>query len=143
MVYDTTTVPNTYHSSRVLSPVDLSRWINLIRDVLPARNGDLYLHFFPEAMNLSNEMLWTRSDLIEVFIENGFSILSHGTVDQEASPDFEVYFQKIMNRAYSDLALISDEAFKNGLSRMSEQRASLQGCPVREGVYYFVFQRRS
>ena len=64
-----------------------------------------------------------------------------GTVHQEASPNFDAYIRKIVSRVYSDLALISDEAFNSGIVRMKEACTSLGGGPVIEEVDYFVFQR--
>ena len=78
-----------------------------------------YLHFFPEAGRISRTMLWPRSTLVEHFTARGFVQLSQGTVSQEASPDFESYLRKIESRVYSDLALISDEAFDRGLAPMA------------------------
>jgi ubiquinone/menaquinone biosynthesis C-methylase UbiE len=100
-----------------------------------------YLRFFPEAMHLSREMLWPRWTLMEHFTVRGFAQLSQGTVRQEASPDFGAYLRKIESRVYSDLALISDEAFERGIARMKEACMSLGSGPVVEEVDYFVFQK--
>jgi ubiquinone/menaquinone biosynthesis C-methylase UbiE len=100
-----------------------------------------YLQFFPEAMHISQDMLWPRRTLVEQFTARGFATLSQGTVHQEASPDFETYLRKIESRVYSDLALIPDEAFDRGLARMKEACPSLGGGPVLEEVDYFVFRR--
>jgi len=100
-----------------------------------------YLQFFPEAMHISRNMIWPRSTWVEHFTSRGFAQLSQGTMLQEASPDFESYLRKIESRAYSDLALISDEAFARGIARMKEACASLGSGSVLEEVDYFVFQR--
>jgi hypothetical protein len=71
----------------------------------------------------------------------GFARLSQGTVRQEASPDVATYLTKIASRVYSDLALISEEAFARGIARMQEAGTSLGSGPVQEDVDYFVFQR--
>jgi ubiquinone/menaquinone biosynthesis C-methylase UbiE len=100
-----------------------------------------YLQFFHEAMHISRTMIWPRSTLVAHFTAGGFAQLSQGTVHQEASPDVEAYLKKIESRVYSDLALISDEAFARGIGRMKEAFASLGSGPVLEEVDYFVFQR--
>ncbi len=100
-----------------------------------------YLHFFPEAMHISQDMIWPRSTLVEHFTDRGFAKLSQGTVHQEASTDFEAYIRKIESRVYSDLALIPDEAFDRGIARMKEAFTSLESGPVLEDVDYFIFQR--
>jgi hypothetical protein len=86
-------------------------------------------------------MIWPRRTLVEHFTARGFAKRSQGTVQQEASPDFESYLRKIEGRVYSDLALISDEAFERGIARMKEACTSFEGGPVLEEVDYFVFQR--
>jgi ubiquinone/menaquinone biosynthesis C-methylase UbiE len=100
-----------------------------------------YLQFFPEAMHISRTILWPRSTLVQHFTARGFVQRSQGTVSQEASPDGDSYLRKIESRVYSDLALISDEAFARGIGKMKEERASLGNGPVLEEVDYFVFQR--
>ena len=87
-------------------------------------------------------MIWPRSTLVEHFTARGFTNLSQGTVRQQVSPDFEAYLRKIESRVYSDLALISDEAFGRGLARIKDAYTSLGGGPVLEDVGYFIFQRR-
>jgi ubiquinone/menaquinone biosynthesis C-methylase UbiE len=100
-----------------------------------------YLAFFPEALHISRNMIWPRSTLVEHFTSRGFAQLSHGTVQQEASPDVGAYLRKIESRVYSDLTLISDEAFDRGIARMKEACTSLEGGPALEEVDYCVFQR--
>ena len=100
-----------------------------------------YLKFFPEAMHISQDMLWRRSTIVEHFIARGFTLLSQGTVRQEASPNVVSYLGKIKSRVYSDLALISEEAFARGIARMHEAGTSLGSGPVLEEVEYFVFQK--
>jgi ubiquinone/menaquinone biosynthesis C-methylase UbiE len=123
---------------RVLQPHGIVFIRNYSLENLPSLP---YLQFFPEAMHISRTMLWPRTTLVEHFTARNFAQLSQGTVHQEASPDVESYFRKIESRAYSDLALISDEAFDRGIARMKEAGASLESGPVLEEVDYFVFQR--
>lgn len=101
-----------------------------------------YLRFFPEAMQLSRNMLWPRSTLIEYFTANGFTKLSQGTVHQETSPDLDGYLSKIESRVYSDLALIEDDAFERGMARIKDEGVSLGGGPILEEIDYFIFQKR-
>jgi ubiquinone/menaquinone biosynthesis C-methylase UbiE len=100
-----------------------------------------YLRFFPEAMQTSRDMLWSRRKMVERFTAGGFATLSQGTVCQESATDFASYLGKIENRVYSDLVLISDEAFNQGVARMKDAGASLGGGPILEEVDYFVFQK--
>jgi ubiquinone/menaquinone biosynthesis C-methylase UbiE len=100
-----------------------------------------YLRFFPEAMQVSREMMWPRRRLVEKFTAKSFTELAQGTVHQEASPDSESYIKKIESRVYSDLALIPDEAFYRGIARMTESCASLPERRIVEEVDYVVFQR--
>ncbi len=124
--------------ARVLQPHGIVFLRNYSRENLESL---YYLQFFPEAIQISREMIWPRSTFVESFRARGFALLSQGTVHQEASPDFEAYIRKISSRVYSDLALITDEAFHRGLARMKESGASLGDGPVMEDVDYFVFQR--
>jgi ubiquinone/menaquinone biosynthesis C-methylase UbiE len=123
---------------RVLQPHRIVFIRNYSRENLASLR---YLQFFPEAMHISRTMIWPRRTLVEQFTARGFTKLSQGTVRQEASPDFETYLRKIESRVYSDLALISDEAFDRGMARMKGACTSLGGGPVLEEVDYFVFQR--
>jgi ubiquinone/menaquinone biosynthesis C-methylase UbiE len=123
---------------RVLQP----RGIAFIRNYSLENLKSLhYLQFFPEAMQISREMVWPRDALIKHFIARGFAGLSQGTVHQKASPSYEAYMRKIENRVYSDLALISDEAFDLGVAKMKEACPSLESRPVMEEVDYFVFRK--
>jgi hypothetical protein len=92
-------------------------------------------------MQICREMIWPRHTLVENFTGRGFAKLSQGTVLQEASPDFESYLRKIDQRVYSDLALIPDEAFTQGVTRMKKARPLFGDGPVMEDVDYFVLQR--
>jgi ubiquinone/menaquinone biosynthesis C-methylase UbiE len=123
---------------RVLHPQGIVFIRNYSLENLPSLP---YLQFFPEAMHISRTMLWPRRTLVEHFTTRGFAELSQGTVRQEAAPDVAAYLRKIESRVYSDLALISDEAFDRGIVRMKEASTSLEGGPVLEEVDYFVFQR--
>lgn len=86
-------------------------------------------------------MIWPRRRLLETFTATKFALLTQGTLQQEASPDYEAYIRKIRSRVYSDLTLISDEVFHSGIARMTETCASLPDRPIIEEVDYFVFQR--
>lgn len=123
---------------RVLHPRGIMFIRNYSLENLPSLP---YLQFFPEAMHISRQMLWRRSMMVEYFTARGFARRSQGTVRQEASPDVATYLTKIASRVYSDLALISAEAFARGIARMQEAGTSLGSGPVQEDVDYFVFQR--
>jgi ubiquinone/menaquinone biosynthesis C-methylase UbiE len=100
-----------------------------------------YLQFFPDALEVSRKMMWSRNELVEQFTTKGFINLAQGTMHQEASPDFGAYLRKIESRVYSDLALIADEAFEQGFAKMKKAYTGLGDGPVMEEVDYFVFQR--
>jgi hypothetical protein len=61
--------------------------------------------------------------VVEHFTARGFATRSQGTVQQEASADFEAYLRKIESRVYSALALMLDAAFDQGIARMKELHA--------------------
>jgi ubiquinone/menaquinone biosynthesis C-methylase UbiE len=118
------------------------------RGILFIRNYSLenlkslhYLRFFPEAMQLSREMIWPRRRLVENLTARTFTELAQGTIHQEASRDYEAYIRKISSRVYCDLTLIPDEVFHRGIARMTETCASLPDGRIIEEVDYFVFQR--
>jgi ubiquinone/menaquinone biosynthesis C-methylase UbiE len=124
--------------SRVLQPKGILFIRNSTLENLPPL---YYLQFFPEALQVCREMLWSRSTLIEYFTSQGFVELILGNLRQQIAPDIEGYLKKIESRVYSDLALIPDEAFERGIARMKAARAySIEG-PFMEDVDYFVFQR--
>lgn len=102
-----------------------------------------YLRYFPEAERLSQNLLWNRIGLVHNFTTRGFSHVSAGTMNQEAAPNFEAYLKKISNRAYSDLILIGDEAFEEGIARMKRERECFRCESVREDVDFFVFKKRN
>jgi ubiquinone/menaquinone biosynthesis C-methylase UbiE len=41
MHYDSTSVPERYHSSRALTSTDVDRWVSLIQEVLPCKTSTL------------------------------------------------------------------------------------------------------
>jgi ubiquinone/menaquinone biosynthesis C-methylase UbiE len=57
-----------------------------------------YLQFFPEAMQVCREMLWSRSRLVEYFTGAGFVKRAQGSVHQQTAPDSEAYIRKIESR---------------------------------------------
>lgn len=100
----------------------------------------LYMPFFPDAFRFSQQMLWSREALINNFVEKRFTLITQGTVNQISSPDVETYIKKIESRVYSDLALISDEAFNSGINKLKKFCSPLVESTIMEEVDYFGFQ---
>ena len=123
---------------RVLQPHGVVFIRNYVRENLASLP---YPRFFPEAMQVSRDMLSARDTVVEQFTTRGFLRLTHGTVRQVTALNFEAYVEKVSNRVYSDLALIPDEAFERGLAQMKDARASFDSGAVLEDVDYFVFER--
>lgn len=100
-----------------------------------------YLRFFPTARNVEVAALPSRTEVRSHFSQAGFENIVHQVVIQEAAPNARAYFNKIAQRAYSDLASITDAEFESGLRMMSEQMNLADRNPVMEPVDFFVFRK--
>lgn len=98
-------------------------------------------HCFPEAKQLDNDRLPTRSEVVELVCAGGFEPILTTTVRQYFASSYAEYYDKISRRGLSSLIAISDEAFRAGLRRLREWvDRQPRDKPVIEPVDFFVFQ---
>jgi ubiquinone/menaquinone biosynthesis C-methylase UbiE len=103
-----------------------------------------YLRFFPEARESSKRRLPHRAALVRDMKGGGFRLLHQQVVEQVFARTWGEYHTKISHRALSDLASISDEAFRAGLDRMGRTAGEeKEDRPVIEPIDLFVFRRES
>ena len=99
-----------------------------------------YLEFFPAARAVSRQMLPTRQALVRDLSLGGYELVSHDVVRQKSADTPALYLQKVGQRVYSDLVLISDTDFQSGLERMASACDLDDQSPVYESVDFFVFR---
>jgi ubiquinone/menaquinone biosynthesis C-methylase UbiE len=99
-----------------------------------------YLRYFPSAVECNRRRLPLQNDLIATLQSAGFSLLRHHVIEQEFASSFEEYVAKIGKRALSDLVLLPDVEFQEGMRRLENAAPNVTG-PVVEPVDLFVFQR--
>ena len=74
---------------------------------------------------------------------SGFDHMASEVVDQETSPSFRDYYERVRLRGISTLELIGDEEFEQGIERMRQAaNAETEPSPVIEQIDLVVFRRR-
>lgn len=79
--------------------------------------------FFPEAKAILESRIPAVRDLIERQRAAGFTLAAHDVLRHRLADGFEGLVEKIAQRACSDLAAISDQAFAAGLARLGAVEA--------------------
>ncbi len=99
-----------------------------------------YLDYFPNAKALNQKRLPIKSELIFVIEDVGFVLLSHKIIWQQFARNLAEYSEKISKRSLSDLVLISDQDFDNGLKRMMLDAEMSSTGEITEPIDLFIFQ---
>ncbi len=101
----------------------------------------IYLRFFPSARKIDLAKLPSRRELKKFLQSHGFKLRTHTIVHQVFADNFDEYFTKISLRALSDLGAITDEEFKEGLTRLKKycQEQKPQE-PIFEDLDLFIFR---
>ena len=121
---------------RVLSPGGLVAIRNTTVDAL---DGFAFLRYFPAARAHGKAILPRREELTAELRAAGLEPVLHQVVPHQMAATWAEYCDKIAARAYSLLAMISDEDFEAGLSAMRRARP-LPG-PIVEPIDFFAFSR--
>lgn len=101
-----------------------------------------WLRFFPEALEIENQRTPSQQELIESVCGQSFELISQRTIYQLFAASYAEYFQKISQRGFSALIVISNQAFQSGLYRFQNWVSKQpQNLPVYEPVDLFVFQK--
>jgi ubiquinone/menaquinone biosynthesis C-methylase UbiE len=119
---------------RVLSPEGLVAIRNTTVDAL---DGFAFLRYFPSARAHGEAILPRRGDLSAGLRAAGLEPVLHQVIPHQMAATWAEYCDKISARAYSLLAMISDEDFEAGLSAMRRAQP-LQG-PIVEPIDFFAF----
>ena len=101
-----------------------------------------YLEYFPTAIAVNRRRLPSQRDVIATMQENGFALVRHEVIEQRLADSFGELYDKIRQRALSDLAAITDAEFGAGVQRMKEalDRGDQVG-PVTEPIDLFIFSK--
>ena len=83
----------------------------------------------------------TGSEIEQAFVDAKFVVVKKLLIEQPVAASRDEYLLKIEQRAYSDLAVISDEAFAAGLSRMREAVGAGEKLSLVEPIRLLSFQR--
>jgi len=98
-----------------------------------------YQRFFPEARAIDEARLPARSDVIESAGAARLSLVDQTTVRTDVGATGREYVEKVGTRTYTDLAMISDEAFERGFEAFSRHCQQNPTHPRSEEVDHFVF----
>jgi ubiquinone/menaquinone biosynthesis C-methylase UbiE len=124
---------------RVVRPGGLVLVRGTLRESLPRIP---FLDYFPAARLIDERRLPTVGEVEAMFADGGFDHVVSEVVEQETTPSFRAYYERIKLRAISTLELISDGDFREGIGRMREvaerERAPI---PVTQPVNLLVFRR--
>jgi ubiquinone/menaquinone biosynthesis C-methylase UbiE len=106
-----------------------------------AENLDSYFYqrFFPGARAVDQGRLPSRGKLIASAAGAGFTVDEVTPVLTEVAPTSREYVEKISTRTNSDLALISESEFEEGLVRLCDYCRENPGHPRSEEVDHFLF----
>jgi ubiquinone/menaquinone biosynthesis C-methylase UbiE len=110
---------------------------NSITDLL---EQTLYLQYFPGAKMLNEQRLLSKADLIAGLEQQGFSLATYRVISQLFANNLAEYVAKVGQRSLSDLVLISDQGFADGMRAM-EQDVSEYDDAIFEPIALFVFQK--
>lgn len=103
-----------------------------------------YLAHFPSIRGIIENELVTRTHLIETFKQVGLGVAAHTIVDDEISPNWAAYADKLALRADSFVARLPDDEFATGLEAIRAYAATQEGNQsVSLNVDLFVFQLRA
>jgi ubiquinone/menaquinone biosynthesis C-methylase UbiE len=102
----------------------------------------LYLKFFPRAYKDDHSLLPARREVLGLLLEHGFALIANETIHQKFALTHTEYISKIKLRSLTDLAILPDSEFREGL-RALEKYCMEHGTdtPVYEDMDFFVFQR--
>ena len=100
-----------------------------------------FLAFFPEARAIDEARMPRRADVTETFARAGFSTHAWRLIEQEFASSPLVSLERVRRRAFSNLRMISDEAFASGLARYEAHCRAAPPAPRSEYLELFVFQR--
>ncbi len=102
----------------------------------------LYLKFFPRAYRDDHTLLPARNDILALVPKHGFTLNDMETVCQKFARTHVELLDKIRLRALSDLALLPDNEFKDGLRALETYcTQEKMDTPVYEDMDFFVFRR--
>jgi ubiquinone/menaquinone biosynthesis C-methylase UbiE len=100
-----------------------------------------YQRFFPEARSIDDRRLPPREKIIAAARTAGFSLAASVEIFQpEVAASSREYVAKVATRAYSDLAMISDESFARGMEELTQYAAAKPDRAWVEEVDHFVFE---
>ncbi len=100
-----------------------------------------FLAFFPEARAIDDARMPSRADIRVTFTRAGFVPHVWRIVEQEFSTTPMEAFERVRRRAFSNLRMISDEAFAAGLARYEAHCRDAAPVAQSESLELFVFQR--
>jgi len=100
-----------------------------------------YLKYFPSAMEHNYHRIPSQRDVTDTMQANGFALLKHEVIHQQFARTQCEYFNKIKLRSLSDLVVLSDAEFENGINQMKADIESNNiSEPVIEPIDLFTFQ---
>ena len=115
---------------RVLKPKGVFKLVNICPEMMPKQ---WIFHYFPETWYVDLKRCW-KGELILHELENrGFNVSLSITTDLKRVPLQELY-QQALNRDISELCLISDPVYHQGLRRMELE---LEQSPQQEFLNQF------
>jgi ubiquinone/menaquinone biosynthesis C-methylase UbiE len=101
-----------------------------------------FLDYFPAARPIARDQSPPVGEVVAAFSEGGFEHVASEVVDQETSPSFRDYYERVRLRAISTLELIGDDEFEQGIERMRRvAEAETESVPVIEQIDLVVFRR--
>ena len=82
-----------------------------------------------------------RAELSETFARAGFAPHAWRIVEQKFAATPLQALERVRRRAFSNLRLISDEAFSSGIARYEAHCRNARQTPQSESLEFFVFHR--
>jgi ubiquinone/menaquinone biosynthesis C-methylase UbiE len=125
---------------RVVRPGGLVLVRGTLRESLPRIP---FLEYFPAARKIDERRLPAAGEVVAMFAGRGFDHVESEVVEQQTTPSFRAYYERVKLRAISTLELISDADFEDGIARMREAAERERApTPVIQPVNLLVFRRR-
>ena len=123
---------------RVLPPGGI---VAIRNSTVDALDGFAFLEYFPAARAHADAILPRREQLVASMRAAGFAPVLHQVIPHEMAPTWVAYCDKTAARAYSLLAMISDDDFEAGIASM--RRAKPRPEPIIEPIDLFAFRAQA
>jgi hypothetical protein len=101
-----------------------------------------FLEYFPSALAIDRARMPAAASVIADAVGAGLTLLECRAVSQRLAANPAEYCERIAQRGFSSLQMISDAEFEKGLEGLRRWSERAAAAPINEPLHFFVFERR-